>query len=423
MPQNIEPHSQLLGHNFQHEHAKKDLLTETITETTYVTASPTNLAVVVWVDSNGNVVSTETRFDTATVSFIAPAPENTPSFAEAPTPTNLASTTAAPSTQSSSVAPPSASTIPTPTPAPATTEASSLLPVASNSSVAANPSAKSVPEVGASPSAGGSKHGGNSDHEQGFGLGIAYDILDDQGNCKSADTVEGDFDILSSGGYSIVRIYEITCNQVQLVTAEAAKRGMTVMAGISNEHLTTDLVVAIDSLIAQAGSNLGVIDTIAIGNEYVADNGLASDVVAALGVARAALNGIFSGSIVTVDTIGAHEANTQLCGASDYCAANCHAYFANGVAPADAGSWVQGQANSVAAAHPGKKVVITESGWPWKNTAWGNTWATEANQAAAISSLRDAFSSNLILFQAFDTLYKPQGDGTEWYFGIYYHYD
>lgn len=222
----------------------------------------------------------------------------------------------------------------------------------------------------------------------------------------------------------MVRIYDTSCSQVQLVTEEAAKRGMTVMAGIGNGDLTTDVAAAVGEIVAQAGANLNVVSTIAIGNEYVGGGvGPVSDVVSAITVARTALNGVFSGNIVTVDTFASLTTNTQLCAASDYCAANCHAYFTPSISPSGAGAYVQAMASSVAAANANKKVVITESGWPWKSTDASNTRASEADQDAAIASLKDAFSSDLFLFQGFDTKYKQPGDGTEWYFGIYNHND
>jgi exo-beta-1,3-glucanase (GH17 family) len=195
---------------------------------------------------------------------------------------------------------------------------------------------------------------------------------------------------------------------------------MKVFVGIGDP--TSNIPSEIQTIISQAGANLGVIDTIGIGNEYVNDGGAVGVVTAAIGVARAALSGIYSGHIVTVDTCGALESNPALCTASDYCAANCHAFFDPNTPAAGTGAWLQGQVAGVAAANPGKSVIVTESGWAWKDPNGVDSRATPDQQAAAISSLRGAFSSNLYLFQAFDTLYKPQ-KGTEWYFGIYDHDD
>ena len=406
-----------LGHG-RHGHIKKDLATETITETEYITASPTNPAVIVWVDTNGSIVSTETRTDLASGPTVAP--ETTPSTAETTTMSSANSvftapppTPAPPPTTSSSLAP----SVPPPVPTTSTTEA---VPAVQTAPAAGVANARIAPSGSTSPSTGSIKQGSNTGSGQFSGLGIGYDIIDDQGNCKDAATVANDFNTMT--GYSIVRIYDTICNEVALVTAEAAQRGMKVFAGVLD--VSGDIVSAVQEVVSQAGSNLGVIDTISIGNEWVQDNGPGSVpvVLAAIAAARAALDGVYSGSIVTVDTAGSLISNPALCTASDYCAANCYAFFDPNTAAADAGSFVQSQAAAVANANPGKTVVISESGWAWADhSSSPNPKATEDQQAAAISSLRAAFSSNLILFQAFDTLYK--GTSYEGYFGMYDHDD
>jgi exo-beta-1,3-glucanase (GH17 family) len=219
----------------------------------------------------------------------------------------------------------------------------------------------------------------------------------------------------------MVRIYDITCNQVALVTVQAAKRNMQVIAGFGNPINPVPNVYAI---VSQAGSNLDVIDTIAIGNEYINENGADAvpAVTAALATARTALAGVFSGHIVTIDTFNALISNPALCAASDYCAANCHAFFDSSTDAAGAGGFVQSQVANITAANPDKTVVITESGWAWADHSRNpNPKASEDQQVAAIASLKGVFSSNLFLFQGFDTLYK--GDNYEGYFGMYSHDD
>lgn len=381
---------------------------------------------MVWVDNEGIVVSTETLAGLETGPTIAPKTmsraaesstetSNSPVFtAPPPTPAAL------PSLSSSSIALLPVSKVAatsTTFPVLATSE---VPPAPQAASVATDRGAKIIPSSGVAPSSGTNRQGTNTGNYQMSGLGIGYDILDDRGQCKSASSVANDFDTMV--GYNIVRIYGTTCNQVQLVVTEAAQRGMKVFAGINDP--TGDVASAIQEIISQAGSNLDVIDTINIGNEYVNNNGAGGVplVTAAVAAARTALAGMFSGSIVTVDTFDALIANPALCAASDYCAANCHAFFDAGTQASGAGVYVQGQAAAVAAANPGKAVVITESGWAWADHGSNpNARATEAQQQAAIASLRSTFSNNLYLFQAFDTLYK--GNNFEGYFGIYDHND
>lgn len=203
--------------------------------------------------------------------------------------------------------------------------------------------------------------------------------------------------------------------------AAAQQYGMKVFAGVTGlDNLADNLA----SIIAQASSNLHVIDTINIGNELINSN-LASveSVVAALGTARGILGAAgFSGSIVTVDTFDKVLANPQLCQAGDYCAANCHAYFDTQMTSVDAGDYVSRQRANIAEANPGKRVVITESGWPYAGTANGAAVASVGDQHAAIASLRSAFAieaSDLFLFDSFDCPWKSAG--IEQHFGIYGH--
>lgn len=414
----------LLGH-FRHEHVKKDVAAAgtIVTEYTTVTAAPTNPAVIVWVDNEGHVLSTETLMDISFRPTVTPETTSNATSTESTMIFTAARNTQAPAPVETSTAAPSQAFLTTSTQlsASATAEAPSPLvfPVIPSSSSTQAGNAKAA---GGMPNTGGSDLRTSSATTPGFnGLGIGYDILDDSGNCKSASTVESDFNIFDSA-YSVVRIYGTTCNQVSLVAAQAAQRDMKVFAGINDP--TVDIASAIQAIVSQAGSNLDVVDTINIGNEWVNSNGAGAVpvVTAALAAARTALAGVFSGHIVTVDTFNALIANPALCAASDYCAANCHAFFDPNTDGAGAGGFVQSQVANIAAANPGKSVVITESGWPWADySSSPNPKATESQQVAAIASLKGSFSNNLFLFQGFDTLYRI--DNYERYFGIYDHDD
>lgn len=253
-------------------------------------------------------------------------------------------------------------------------------------------------------------------------IGLAYDILKGgpPGTCKTAEEVKQEMAFFKNNGFTHVRLYATTCQQVELVTSNAAALGMQVI--ISIPDLTT-LSQSLPQLISQAGSNLGTIDTIAIGNEYVNGGGSVQDVLNALGYARGYLPGAgFGGSIVTIDTCTAMLAHPELCTNSDYCAANCHAFFDADNTSADAGSYVHGMAAQLASKTNGQRVVITESGWPWQGDPNGAAVPSLADQQTAVAALKSAFGGsgqNLVLFQAFDTLYKSPGAfGVEPYFGI-----
>jgi exo-beta-1,3-glucanase (GH17 family) len=108
-----------------------------------------------------------------------------------------------------------------------------------------------------------------------------------------------------------------------------------------------------------------------------------------------------------------------LCDASDYIAANCHPYFDGGVAAPSAGQWVVQQANSLRGIC-GKDVLITgtlpilswintETGWPSAGDPNGDAVPSKANQLIAKNSLLSALGNKVVLFSAFDDLWKNPG--------------
>jgi exo-beta-1,3-glucanase (GH17 family) len=240
--------------------------------------------------------------------------------------------------------------------------------------------------------------------------------------CKTLDDLNTDFPYLASQGFSKVRVYDIGC-PLGIVAEAAASAGLQVVAGLN----TIDNVAAdIATLIGMFDGNWAPVDTIVVGNEVVNDGGSAAAVVAAIGVARPLLTAAgFTKNVVTVDVFDQIIANPSLCAASDYCAANCHAYFDPDTTADEAGAFVSACATNIAKIANGKSVVITESGWPYQGDANGVAVPSDANQVTAISSLKSAFSSDpagLFLFQAYDATYKAPGSlGVEQYFGIYGH--
>lgn len=249
----------------------------------------------------------------------------------------------------------------------------------------------------------------------GLGQGIAYAPYTSSGGCKSQDQVNSDFAQFS--GFRIVRIYGVDCNQVSTVLSAAQAKGMKVFLGIINiSNVQGDL----NSMISQVNGNWADVDTVAIGNELV-NQGLASasDVVNAIGTAKGILKGAgYTGSVVTVDTFNAMISNPSLCQASDYCAANCHAFFDPNTSADQAGDFVYKQAQLVQQAG-GKNVVITESGWPKSGSCNGQACPSPQNQQAALSSLKSKFTSNIFLFTAFDDCWKGPGEyGVEQFWGM-----
>lgn len=257
-----------------------------------------------------------------------------------------------------------------------------------------------------------------SDHHP-VGVGVTYSPYTAEGNCKTQQQVDSDLDLLRV--FPFVRIYGVDCNQTSMVISAAKQRNMRVFTGVFD---LTNFPNSLNPIIDAAGDDWSTFHTISVGNELVnKGQNSPADVANAVHTARNMLRAKgYTGPVVTVDTAAALIQHPELCGASDYCAANCHAFFNSYATPETAGSWVKGEADKVSAAAGGKRTLITESGWPHAGDPNGSAVPSPENQRTAIQSLRDAFShGGIVLFSAFDDLWKKNYEGTfgaEQFWGI-----
>lgn len=320
-----------------------------VTEVVVVTA--TAPAAVVFVNNKGEVLST--------------------SFGDAePTPAPVAQASA-----------------PAPAPAPAPTSEAPAPEI----SVLEAPAAP-VPETPSAPAPA-----------SGSGRGITYSPYNGDGTCKSAGQISSDIEKIK--GYGSIRIYGTDCNQVPNVLSAVKANGMKLFAGIFDINQVT---AEANNIISAAKGGWDAFDTISVGNELVNSGAAsASAVIAALNTAKALLRAAgYSGPVVTVDTFVALIAHPELCQASDYAAANCHAFFDGGVEASGAGEFVLSQAQRVSAACGGKHTVITETGWPSAGSSNKKAVPSPENQSAAVESLKKSFGDSIILFTAFDDKWK-----------------
>lgn len=371
---------------------------------------------VIWVDQYGNVISTEYRdlSTVATSSLSVAGPTTTTSDTSIALPT------------STSAQPESSSYIPSPVPS-ATTSTDLTSSSASSTSIPASSgvakSSTSVSSAAGSTTSSGNDRisSGNDTDAAGNGYGICYDVVTTSG-CKTQDELNTDFAFLASQGFSTVRTYDIGCPLGEVAQA-AASAGLQLIAGLNNiDNVAGD----VQTLIGMFDGNWDAVNTIVIGNEVVNDGGSPAAVVAAIQAARPLLTAAgFHKNVVTVDVWSAITAHPELCQNSDYCAANCHAFFDPNTPASNAGTFVQDCVSQISALGLGKSIVITESGWPYQGDTNGDAVPSVANQDTAIASLKSAFAGNpggLFLFEAYDATYKSAGSlGVEQYFGIYGH--
>ena len=402
----------IAGH--QHHHQKRDVVW--VTKFDYATVEAAN--VVVYVDHQGNPVNTATVYNNQP----GPTPQPEPAKPEPPNPEppkQEPPKPVVPAPQQPSVFVPAPQPIkpvepvkPAPPPPPKedpkpSPPAEPVQPAKPAYSAPAKPPAKEVPE--SKPASDGSD----------FGSGISYSPYNADNSCKSTSQVASDLQAVR--GYSVIRLYGTDCNQVANVIEATKGKGITLFLGIFD---LSKIPEEAQTIISAVNGDWNSVNAVSVGNELV-NSGRASvgQVTAAIGQARDILNGAgYTGPVVTVDTMVAVKANPELCHASDFCAINCHAFFDGNVLPDGAGDFVQQWADLVSEAANGKTVIVTESGWPSQGKANNKAVPSKENQAAAIDSIRLKLGKNVILYNAFNDLWKvDRGDtfGAEKFWGIY----
>lgn len=248
-----------------------------------------------------------------------------------------------------------------------------------------------------------------SSKEPRFSRGISYSPYNADGTCKSVSQVANDMELVA--GFSVIRLYGTDCDQISSVLKAIAGRGISLFLGIFD---LTQLPVDCKNIVDAAEGNWSMINTISVGNELV-NNGKASvgEVTAAIQLVRSTLKASgYDGPVITVDTMIVMKANPQLCQASDFCAINCHAFFDGNVSAEGAGHFVRDWAQQVSEATGGRSVVIAETGWPTQGNNNNKAVPSLENQNIAIRSIRRLFPENLILYSAFNDLWKEDSDNT-----------
>jgi exo-beta-1,3-glucanase (GH17 family) len=296
-----------------------------------------------------------------------------------------------------------------------------VVPTAAASVPAANaPASQAAPSVGTStqssgspapPSSGGSFNAASK--------GVTYSPYSNDGGCKSSDQIASEIKQLS--GFEVIRLYGVDCNQVEAVMA-AKSSSQKVFAGIFD---VANIASGIETLASAVKANGGWdhIHTVSVGNELVnSGQANAGQIKQYVNTARSALTSAgYSGPVVSVDTFIAVINNPELCDCSDYMAVNAHAFFDGQIAANDAGKWVLQQIQRVSTAcGNSKSVMITESGWPSRGDSNGVAVPSVENQQAAVSSIGSTCGGDVILFTAFNDLWKADGPfNAEKYWGMF----
>ncbi|KAL8404600.1 hypothetical protein RB594_009450 [Gaeumannomyces avenae] len=244
--------------------------------------------------------------------------------------------------------------------------------------------------------------------------GIAYAPFKKDNQCKSANEVQADFDNVLKD-YSMVRLYGVECNQVATALQGAKKHKMKLFLGF----YTTEpgkIAEEFKSMNKQLGGDWSLVDTVSFGNENLDKGQGVAVVLAGLKQVRGLLKGTsFKGSVVAVETWVAARDNAKVLEDSDYCAVNFHPFFDQGGVTADkAGDFIaQKIKTDLKPKCGGKRVVITETGWPHAGTPHHGAVPGIKQQEAAIASIRAAVpAADLILFSPFDDEWKKDNAGS-----------
>ncbi|KAI1501563.1 glycoside hydrolase superfamily [Biscogniauxia marginata] len=395
-------------HRHVHRHrANRDLMPKrdkiTVTDAAYPSATE-RPEVVVYVDQYGNPVRTATE----TVVYVPVSSTDAP---EAPAP----STPEAAPPSAASVPPVEQPAPPAPPPPPPAPVEPAPEPSASSKNVAPSaPTPSSTLEPAPPPSSSPSQPPPPA--SEGSNLhGITYSPYKGNGACKSADEVDTDFALFAKD-HGVIRLYGVDCDQVASAYQAAKKYGNKLFLGIFD---ISNVDQAVSTIADGVNRDWSIVDTVSVGNELVNNGGASvSQSLSALGQARSALRAAgYQGPVVVVDTFVAVLAHPELCDQSDYCAVNVHPFFDPNTGANQAGSFVTSTVSRIRSriSDQNKRIVVTETGWPWQGDANGNALPGMDQQSSALSSIKSAYKSNakdVILFTAFNDLWKKPDAGT-----------
>lgn len=251
---------------------------------------------------------------------------------------------------------------------------------------------------------------------------LSYSPYTSSGGCKAVSDIETDLQTIYGQGFQCIRLYGTDCNQIQNVLTAMSSTGCSFKLFLGIYDLSSASSET-SALISAMNSDWTDVITISVGNEPV-NQGLATPatVISTTASVRSQLRAYnprfqgancsagYTGPVVAVDTFIAIYNNPSLCQASDYVAANAHAYFDGTVAASGAGAWVAQQASKLASVCGGKGVLITETGWPSAGNANGAAIPSKANQATAKAGILSSMGNKCVLFSAFDDAWKAPGE-------------
>ncbi|KAI6368042.1 hypothetical protein MCOR25_004725 [Pyricularia grisea] len=208
--------------------------------------------------------------------------------------------------------------------------------------------------------------------------GVSYSAIRDEGGCKTADEIAKDVAKFTKS-YSFIRLYSADCDQVKNTLAAAKKHDMQLFLGTRPKFPVADEIKMIAD---QVKGDWSMVDTVAIGNEYMLELKLdpknkasAGQILAKLAEGREALKkaGYHPDKVkhakVVLNEVWWHALeNPSLCDDSDYCTVNFHPYFDENHGTEKAGQFMLDMVKKMRDTFKkNKRIHITETGWPTRD--------------------------------------------------------
>ncbi|KAF8896645.1 glycoside hydrolase superfamily [Infundibulicybe gibba] len=227
-----------------------------------------------------------------------------------------------------------------------------------------------------------------------------------------------------NNGFDSIRVPGFDCDALNLASAAAAAAGIQVMAGIWVESTIAAGAAKIDAdvqkfLAACQKYGVGRYAGLTIGNE-VKDS--ASSIMNKVASVRGYLRSAGVSTPVSTVHIWVNIRDSAVFCSGDFIGANAHTYF-DGARPSnEAGKFLLDTViPSLKSRCPGKKIIITESGWPSRGSALGTAKVSVADSRAALRNLNCAAgkdkSVSIYAFEYDDQTWKEVE--TERSFGIF----
>ncbi|KAF9444750.1 glycoside hydrolase family 17 protein [Macrolepiota fuliginosa MF-IS2] len=219
-------------------------------------------------------------------------------------------------------------------------------------------------------------------------------------------------------GFNSIRILGFDCDALNLASTAAASAGMQVLAGIFFDgSVAAANVQQFQSAVQQFGAGRYI--GLTIGNE---NNDSPTNIMNKVGQVRNTLRAAgVNTPVTTVHTWVNIRDNPVFCN-GDFVGANAHAFFDPNTSAEHTGGFVfRTVVPALRGVCGGKKIIITESGWPSRGGSNGAAVASLDNEHSALLNLncadRDDRSITVFAFEYDDQLWKANDN--ERSFGIF----